>query len=277
MLYLTALCNLAHKSIGKDKSNTYFTNCEVYYPWFEKFVSSLLKQVGQQSRPDLALPIGAIVHALETLESDLDLAKSHGDWETVTRVVHINAAIAQGIEGSYCGNGVFLLEISTAYIDQGRYDRPFHVVIATLGHFKGKMVEHYHLTPLISVTASGIKGHFWQEQLTQVLEHEGLYHYHVYCDLAGRPLHISDLNPDFHAVIVQVQTSYPVLVGPEVDIPDEVSLNQTLRRSSVTHAQLANVSGPDANRMNRWVSVKMRGGVIFHFACQIITRTFTCL
>eukprot|EP00978_Attheya_sp_CCMP212_P036852 scaffold170052_cov43-Attheya_sp.AAC.1 len=45
-------------SLSKDKKKSFFTKCETYCPWNEKFRKGCVKRMGQESRQDRALPMG---------------------------------------------------------------------------------------------------------------------------------------------------------------------------------------------------------------------------
>ena len=247
-------------SLSKDKKKSYFTKCEVYCPWHEKFRRGCVKRMGQESRQDQALPIGAFVKMFELLEKRLSNATSFADEAFITAV---GAFCAIGIGGSFRGHEIPLTDLYglRKYINEGKTGETRHVVIPLLGRFKGETGERYHLTPLASVTDSGLKIRFWVESLVEVREKQGRFHGPAFCkDDTGKPARARDYELYIMDALAEIQSDYPELIGPEIDVYEDVGVSRTLRRTAATRAQEAGVSSPDIDRMNRWRSIENAAG-----------------
>lgn len=138
------------------------------------------------------------------------------------------------------------------YLNERKTGDTRHVVIPLLGRFKGETGERYHLTPLASVTDSGLKIRFWVESLIEVREKQGRFHGPAFSkDDTGKPARARDYELSIMDVLAEVQSDHPELIGPEIDVYEDVGISRTMRRTATTRAQKAGVSSPDIDRMNR--------------------------
>ena len=74
------------------------------------------------------------------------------------------------------GHETFMMDLAGVHkyirVGQEHAELP-NVIVALLGHFKGKTGEKYHLIPLLVQTNSGIKVGKWMEVLVAVWTKEG--------------------------------------------------------------------------------------------------------
>ena len=247
-------------SLAKDKNKSYYTKCEAYTPWNEKFRKGCVKRMGQESRQDLALPIAAFVVLLELLEKRKLNAVKFSEEAFITAV---GAFVVIGVGGSYRGHEIPLTDLHglRKYLDEGREGPDEHVVIPMLGRFKGETGERYHLTPLAAVTKSGLKIREWVDALVRVRERQGRINGPAFCDdKTGKPMRARDYEFYILDALVSVQQARPDLIGAEVNVLEDVGVSRTLRRSAVVEATEAGVSAEDIDRMNRWRSVENAAG-----------------
>jgi hypothetical protein len=247
-------------SLAKDKNKSYYTKCEAYTPWNEKFRKGCVKRMGQESRQDKALSMLAFVALMNLLETRLQNASTFAERATITAV---GAFCCVGVGGSYRGHEIPLTDLHglRKYSEEGRTGPDEHVVIPMLGRFKGETGERYHLTPLAAVTKSGIKIRFWVDELVRVREIQGRVNGPAFCDdKTGKPLRARDYEFYFLDALVSIQDARPDLIGAEVNVLEDYGVSRTLRRTAVAQATAEGVSAEDIDRMNRWRSVENAAG-----------------
>jgi hypothetical protein len=114
---------------------------------------------------------------------------------------------------------------------------------------------------LASVTDSGLKIRFWVEALVEVREKQGRFHGPAFCkDDTGKPARARDYELYIMDALAEIQSDHPELIGPEIDVYEDIGVSRTLRRTAATRAQEAGVSSPDIDRMNRWRSIENAAG-----------------
>jgi hypothetical protein len=134
-----------------------------------------------------------------------------------------------------------------------------------LGRFKGETGERYHLTPLASVTNSGLEIRYWVESLVEVREKQGRINGPAFCnEKSGKPARARDYEMYIMDALAEIQSEHPELIGSEIDVYEDVGVSRTLRRTAATQAQAMGVSAEDIDRMNRWRSVENAAGRNVH-------------
>jgi hypothetical protein len=143
-----------HAVVQRDTTKLLETSCPTHGKWFERFMLGMHKRQGDQSHPDLAISIGAMLALMERF----DLA-----WEE---------AAGNLKEETYCaglrGEETTLMDrqgTRAALEESGRHPALPHVMVALIGSFKNEIGEHKHLLPLAEKTASGLKPRVWVERM----------------------------------------------------------------------------------------------------------------
>jgi hypothetical protein len=149
------------RSVGGDRAKHFLNVCPMYSSWFDHFAAGCVRRMGQEVPQDHAISMHELMRVFE------------GEWNRATSTpdkLH-NASLGAYCVmciGAYCvicfcssfqGPEVFLTDLFSL----GKYlETPHHiddckyVIIPLLGSMNNEHGECYHLTPLCSVTKSGL-------------------------------------------------------------------------------------------------------------------------
>lgn len=218
------------------------------------------KRMGDQTNPDLALPIGAFVEVQAMLEDDWNRAETLQEAEEIEELA---CAILGGLSAALRGEEIPKLDAAglLQHFGEGR-DHPTkpHVPLCLLGRFKGERGERYHILPIAWVTDSGIQNGRWFSRLVRSLQRKHKEHGAVFCDQQGKRKHASSFEPGLFEALDRVQVQMPGIISASVNIPEDCGISRTLRRSATTRARLAKVPEADIDANNRWRTVEAAQG-----------------
>jgi len=208
--------------------------------------------MGQEVRQDRAISL-LVMHAL--------LNQFEHEWAGTEDpsqrfwVASLAAYCAICFCGSFRGPEGFLVDLFglRKYLAVPRHSSELpYVIIPLLGKVKNEHGEHYHLTPLCSVTSSGIKVEHWIRRL--VFMHETFHRFQgpAFCTRTGSPASSRDFELDIFDRLHLVQQCQPDLIPPEVQVYEEFGLSRSFRRGSTSEARSRRVAESDVNLANRW-------------------------
>jgi hypothetical protein len=129
---------------------------------------------------------------------------------------------------------------------------PPHVIVPLLGRFKGELGLRYHLTPLASVSASGINVRLWVTRLIALRDHDQHFHGPAFCDARGRLLAAQDIELDLLDRLQRIQESQPSLIPASACVYDSYGISRSFRRGATSEACATGVSPEDIDLINRW-------------------------
>jgi hypothetical protein len=210
--------------------------------------------MGQDIRQDRAISLNVMHALMDHLEGEWG---STADFNTRFHVASLGAYSVIAFCGSFRGLEVFLTDLYglRKYLDSPRQAQELpHVIIPLLGRLKNENGEKYHLTPLCSVTSSGLQVETWVHRLVQCQAHFGRVQGPAFTTLAGTPAYTSTFEMDildrFHAI----EAWRPDLITPDVQVYEEYGLSRSFRRGSTSEARAWNVDDRDVRLINRWPS-----------------------
>ena len=134
--------------MARDTNKLFATASPTFSLWFERFMGGAHKRMGDQTNPDLALPIGAFVEAQGMLEDDWNRAETVQEAEEIEELA---CAILGGLSAALRGEEIPKLDAAglLQHFEEGR-DHPTkpHVPLCLLSRFKGERGERYHILPI---------------------------------------------------------------------------------------------------------------------------------
>ena len=144
-------------------------------------------------------------------------------------------------------------------VEQGRFDKPPHLVLPLLGRFKGEDYKRVHMLLAPNVTDSGFEPRKWVHWLIQARKAENLLVGPAFCDTDGYVLNQQLLNDELQSQLTYVKDQEPSLFPPDLKLED-INTNRSFRKGSTSRAQdlLLNDSIIDAN--NRWRTFEQSRG-----------------
>jgi hypothetical protein len=135
-----------------------------------------------------------------------------------------------------------------------------HVVTPLLGRFKGEQNSRYHLSPLASVTSSGLQVRAWVECLIEVREQGGRVMGPAFCDRAGEVAPSHSYDSGFVERLSVLQAACPEIIPTEVDISEQFGVSRSFRRGSTSVAWTRGVDDKLVKLINRWRTVELARG-----------------
>jgi hypothetical protein len=246
-------------TVGGDKAKYQLTYSPTQSQWFERFSQGCVRRMGQEVRQDWAIPLPVMHGMMELLEDE---------WSKATELVvqeqveSLGAFALIALCGSFRGSEVFLMDLHglrKCMEDTQRLGRD-HVVVPLLGRFKGEQNSRYHLSPLASVTSSGLQVRVWVERLIEVREKAGRVRGPAFCDRAGGVAGSQAYDAGFVERLLELQAARPELIPQEVDIGEQFGLSRSFRRGSTSVARTRGLDDKYVELINRWRTVESARG-----------------
>jgi hypothetical protein len=247
------------RTVGGDRAKHQLTYSPTQSLWFERFAQGCVRRMGQEVRHDWALPL-PVLHGLMAVLDD--------EWTEATELVvqeqvaSLGAFALIAFCGSFRGSEVFLTDLHglrKGMEDTKRLGRD-HVVIPLLGRFKGEQNSRYHLSPLASVTSSGLQVREWVERLIEVRWQEGRVRGPAFCNKAGEVASSYAYYTGFVERLLVLQAARPELIPSDVDISEQFGLSRSFRRGSTSVARTRGVEDKHVELINRWRTVESARG-----------------
>jgi hypothetical protein len=240
------------RSVGGDKAKHFLNTCPTHSGWFEMFALGCLRRMGQEIRQDRAVSL-LVMHALlQQFSREWD---SSNDPHQRLWIASLASYCVICFCGSFRGPEGFLVDLYglRKYLNVPRHSSDLaYVIIPLLGKVKDEHGERYHLTPLCSVTQSGLQVELWVRRL--VTSHEALHHCQgpAFRTKSGAPATSLAFELDILDRLHLVQQESPELIPADVQVYEEFGLRRSFRRGSTSEARSRNVAESDVNLANRW-------------------------
>ena len=260
------------RSVGRDKGKHFLNTCPTHSSWFENFAIGCLRRMGQEIRQDRALSL-LVMHALMNLFDQ--------EWHSATeshQKLCLSSLAAYCIIcfcGSFRGPEVFLVDLFglRKYLATPRHSSELaYVVVPLLGKVKNEHGERYHLTPLCSITSSGLQVELWVRRLVEAQATFRRYQGPAFCTRSGTPACIADYELEILDRLHLIQQRQPDLIPPDVQIFEEYGLSRSFRRGSTSEARSRNVQENDINLINRWRTFETAKGLHPRLPWRTTTR-----
>jgi hypothetical protein len=228
--------------------------------WFYRFVEGARKRMGQDWRPNKAIPVELLLLMLESTELRIHESVSLQEKNRWT-VFHAYVAVCYTVSLRGCEG--FLLDLAglnrkfTAGGDK-------YIVIALLGQIKGESGDRAHLIPCVPMTSSGIDVRASVTRLIEFKRSRGHTNGPAISDLSGNVLSHRAMNDAMMEVLEELFDSHRELFP--ASIPDKETLRvriqvyRTLRRTSDTRALEQKVDRSDIDVVNRWKALERANG-----------------
>jgi len=246
--------SISLRSVGGDRAKHFLNHCDTHSTWFEHFAAGCLRRMGQEIRQDRAISL-PVMHAL--------LHHLEGAWVTAfdpnirLHIVSLGAYSVIAFCGSFRGPEVFLTDLYGLgkYLETPRHSQELaYVIIPLLGRLKNENGEKYHLTPLCSITSSGIQVEIWVRRLVQCQAHFGRFQGPAFTTLGGSPAGTQALEMGILDRLHAIQARHLDLITPDMQVYEEYGLSRSFRRGSTSEARARKVDGRDVRLINRWRS-----------------------
>ncbi len=237
-------------TLGREKAKAFLSDCPTQSMWFEKFAKGCLKRMGQDVKQDLAVSVRLVLAFVQLLDFEWNRASRQVQWTLAL----LGAYVCIAFGGSFRGHEVFLTDLHglLKYDSMDlNSDGVSYVIIPLLGRFKSVVGERYHLTPLVSVTASGIPIGKWTRRLAEVKREQGLTHGPAFSDHRGNRVNSQWLELEILERFQSIQTSHPQIIPEHVNVFEEYGISRSLRRGATTEAKNRKVAENDIDAVNR--------------------------
>lgn len=252
-VYMSSVAGAASlRSVSGEKAKQFLNVCPTHSSWFEHFAIGCLRRMGQEVRQDRAISL-PLMHALMTLYEKEWLAAD--DKHTRFSIASLASYCVVCFCGSFRGPEGFLVDLFglRKYLETPRRtDEAAYVIVPLLGRLKNEVGERYHLTPLCSTTSSGLEVEKWLRRLASVHEEFGRTKGPAFSTSSGSFARIKDFELDILDRIHTIQTQYPSIVPPDINVYEEYGLSRSFRRGSTSEARARKVDDRDVDLANRW-------------------------
>jgi hypothetical protein len=133
-------------------------------------------------------------------------------------------------------------------------DECSYVIVPLLGRVKNEHGERYHLTPLASVTASGLEVEVWLRRLVASQASFGRTQGPAFTTSQGQPARTKDYELPILDRLHSIQSAHPTLIPADINVYEEFGLSRSFRRGSTSEARSRGVDDRDVDLTNRWRS-----------------------
>lgn len=240
------------RSVGGDKPKQFLNVCPTYSSWFDHFATGCVGRMGQEVRQDRAISL-LLMHALMG-QFETEWTAAH-DLGAKFLIASLGAYSIICFCGSFRGPEGFLVDLFglAKYLSTPRQiDECSYVIVPLLGRVKNEHGERYHLTPLCSVTKSGLQIERWVRRLVEVQTLHGRTNGPAFCTPNGTVASIKDYEVDILDRLHLIQSGDPSLIPPDVNVYEEFGLSRSFRRGSTSEARSRKVDDRDVDLANRW-------------------------
>jgi hypothetical protein len=255
--YHTTPTGVGLSTAGADGSNMFFTNSPTNSYWFKRFMQGSHRRMGDVWIPDRALTIDELLKCLELLEEDWQ-DYTH-DAEAHLQIGLLASALCVGFSGGLRGEEIPRADLGLIrdnWIEALDHPRAQHVPWAMVGRFKTETGEKVFYQPLAVVTKSGIENGVWIKRTIDAYAKLGITSgpfFRVKKKGGGvQRCKPNDLDPDFHSILLRVQSRFPRIIPPSVNVVEEYRIRRSLRRGSTTHAGNMAIPKEVIEANNRW-------------------------
>jgi hypothetical protein len=211
------------------------------------------KRQGDQSYPDLAISIQAMLALMENYESAWEQAQ--GDEEEERAILFPALFSVVTYCGGFRGEETPLMDLSGTlkhFDESGRHRQP-HVVVSLIGRFKNEIGEQRHMLPLAAETASGLKPRKWIGRMLEWYRKKGISRGPVFRDFeTGHAVRASCYEFDIMTELEGIQSRGGDIISQTVEVYERYGVSRSFRRGSNTHAINQGVSESDIDHNNRW-------------------------
>jgi hypothetical protein len=228
--------------------------------WFYRFIEGARNRMGQDWRPNKAIPVKLLLLVLEA--ADLKIREAVSPREKNRWIVfHTYVVVCYTISLRGCEG--FLLDLAGL-------NRKFsaggdkYIVIALLGKIKGESGDRAHLLPCVPVTSSGINVKASLARLMEFKRNQGYHDGPAISDISGRVLSHRALNDSLLEVLEDLfdthRELFPASIPDKETLRKRVQVYRTLRRTSDTRALEQKVGQSDIDVVNRWKALERADG-----------------
>lgn len=238
------------RTFGGDKAKHTLTNSPTQSIFFERFSLGCVRRMGQEVRQDWAIPLPTMHALMEALELDWRGATSVAERE---RVAFLGAYALIAFCGSFRGNEVFLADLYGTRKYLASTDlKGDYVIIPLLGRFKGETGERYHLTPLASVTKSGLMVKQWVSRAASVNEIAGRVRGPLFGDGQGGIIKPKVIELALMDKLQMIKETQPGLIPSDLDVYEDFGISRSFRRGATSTARVRGVEDKHVDLINRW-------------------------
>lgn len=258
--HASAVGSTAQSTLGRDTAKSFLTKCPTQSLWFERFSKGCLYRMGEVVKQDLAISIDVMLCMMKLFDDEWLRTPDGWDRSEIASVA-LYSIIA--FCGSFRGHEVFLVDL----FGLTKYETTFtlsnqtsYCMIPLLGKYKGESGERYHLTPLSSVTKSGLDLGLWVKRVCSHRREEHRQHGPVFADKWGNMVNPRVYEAVIHAKLQVIKDTRQDLIPESVNVYEEYGISRSFRRGSNTHAKNQGVNPKDIDLMNRWRNVENAKG-----------------
>jgi hypothetical protein len=243
-----------HAVVQRDTTKLFETSCPTHGDWFERFMLGMHKRQGDQSHPDLAISIEAMLALMIRFELAWEAAAGNPVEERAVLFPALFSVI------TYCaglrGEETTLMDLQgtrDAFVESGNHETLPHVVVALIGRFKNEIGEHKHLLPLAEKIASGLKPRVWIGRMLEWYRARGITNGPVFRDpKTGNAARAGSYEYDILVELDGIQKEEGDVISDTVDVFERYGVSRSFRRGSNTQAINQGVSEADIDHNNRW-------------------------
>ena len=227
--------------------------------FYTLFTKGLQNRVGERVKRDLAVSIEIVIEIQKIAEIEWNRAESTSDvdqqYATAQWACYFLYAFCHSLRGWEVVQGL-LDGLRAQFVDQDRANLlgvVEHIGLPLYGRFKRCGNSNaFLLCMMAGTTASGLCPGKWTTRLLKMIDIVGVRSNWLFQTRDGTKMRMTDFNNQFYDALLEIQMRSPNLIPADLDVLDAYFLARSFWRGATTRAQLAGVSGPIIDWVNRW-------------------------
>lgn len=217
-IWYASKLTLTTSVMARDVRKKYITSCHFYSLWFERFMVSMHKRMGDEVHQDKAITLDVVHRLVEGLELEYLNSPNNLDKQNfVDMTVFILASFLAGLRGEETLKLV-LGETRDCLEEVENHYKFKHVVLSLRGPFKGESGEGFHFVAITTKSNSGLCIGSWVRRALILKEKRNFFRGFFFVDTKGERASIKDLEADILNRTASVQSKYPELIGSAIDV-----------------------------------------------------------
>lgn len=246
---------------ASDDKKLHVTSCPAQGKWFSRFLLGAKLRMGMIRRQNEALTATMVLTIVHMAERDWQVAEDPAEKKEIEEVIcFMLIEFCAGLRGEE----VPLIEISglVRFWKETQESKIPHIMLTLRGRFKAEKGLRWHCVPVADLTRSGarIPLRLW---LTRFMHRrvnlEGDKFGWLFARNNGTRGRLSDYDDVFRSYVSRVQSQYPLVINPALEITD-FSLWRSGRRGAATEATVNMIDSKIIELINRWRSREMARG-----------------
>jgi len=237
--------------MGKDGSGSVVTFSKTNSEFFSRFSTGAHRRMGDNLKPDKPLTAPILRASFSLLDAKWEAYK--GDPDGLLNTALTACMLLASYFAALRGEEVVRVDLGgmLGHWNESMNHEVKHVPLMLAGRFKQVTGEKVFCQPLAHTTKGGMNIAKWFERAFKLYEEKGVRSGPLFRTSKGKRACIGDLDVKLRALLREVQTKYPNVIGDAENLND-YSMGRSGRRGATAEAQNSKIPEPVIEANNRW-------------------------